>query len=69
MDPLITNGIDPVLPCALEKRGTERDRSRRQRPPVAERTVDPAESGSEGEAEPESESESDNPKHTFDDLA
>jgi len=67
MDPLITNGIDPVLPCALEKRGAERDRARRQRPLVPEGTVEPEEGGSAPETD--AESESDDPKHTFDDLA
>jgi hypothetical protein len=62
MDPLITNGIEPVMLRGLEKRGNERDPlPRRKRPPVSEKTVEGEES--EGELGPEA------PKHTLDDLA
>ncbi len=65
MDPLITNGIDPLL-LVLEKRGQERDRDpvpRRKRPAASETVVPDA------EEENDQESAVDAPKHTLDDLA
>jgi hypothetical protein len=66
MDPLITNGIDPLL-RVLEERGQDRDRNRdsaprRKRPSGPEKTVEEAE---ENNQEPGL----DTPKHILDDLA
>jgi hypothetical protein len=61
MDPLITNGIDPVLLTVLEKRGDEREVvPRRKRATALEKSVD---------EEVEEEPVSDTPKHFLDDLA
>lgn len=61
MDPLISNGIEPVMLRALEKRGGDDAPPRRnkRRPPVRERADD----------ENELELGVDIPEHTFDDLA
>ena len=61
MDPLITNGIDAALLRVMEKRGDDRDVTRRRKRPVAhEKSVD-----EELELGPDP----DTPKHTLDDMA
>jgi hypothetical protein len=63
MDPLITTGVEPVLPRGLEKRAGERDPvPRRKRPVVRVKTVD-------GEEEFKEEPGPDVPQHKLDDLA
>jgi hypothetical protein len=63
MDPLITNGIGPVMLRGLEPRADERDPGpRRKRPAVRMKTV---EAGKEYKEEPGP----DIPQHKLDDLA
>jgi hypothetical protein len=63
MDPLITNGIEPVMLRGLEKRADERAPvPRRKRPAVRVKTV-------EAEEEYTEESGPDIPQHKLDDLA
>jgi hypothetical protein len=63
MDPLITNGIEPVMLRGLEKRADERDPvPRRKRPAARMKTV-------EAEEEYSEEPVPDIPKHQLDDLA
>jgi hypothetical protein len=63
MHPLITNGIEPVMPRGLENRADERDQvPRRKRPLVRVKTVD-------GEEEFKEEPGPDVPQHKLDDLA
>jgi hypothetical protein len=62
MDPLITNGIEPVMLRGLEKRADERDVPRRKRPAVRVKSV-------EAEEEDSEEPVPDIPKHQLDDLA
>lgn len=62
MNPLSTNGIEPVM-RGLEKRADERDSAlRRKRPVVRGKTVEDHEDSTE-EAVPDA------PKHQLDDLA
>jgi hypothetical protein len=61
MDPLITNGIEPVLPGGLEKRSAERD-------PIPRRKTPPPSAKPDAEDD-EAELAIDIAKHTLDDLA
>jgi hypothetical protein len=63
MDPLITNGIEPVMLRGLEKRADEHDVPRRKRPSVRVKTVEAAEEEYKEESGP------DIPQHKLDDLA
>jgi hypothetical protein len=63
MHPLITNGIEPVMPRGLENRADERDQVPRRKRPVARgKTVEDHEESTEEPAP-------DTPKHQLDDLA
>jgi hypothetical protein len=63
MNPLSTNGVEPVILRGLEKRADDRDRlPRRKRPAVRAETAD-------DDAEHNEEPVPDIPKHQLDDLA
>lgn len=68
MDPLLTNGIDPVLLRGLDKRGDPRDSlSRRKRLAAPEKSAEEDEEAvnEENKLEPDP----DAPEHKLDDLA
>jgi hypothetical protein len=63
MNPLSTNGVEPVMLRGLEKRADERDPvPRRKRPAARAKTA-------EDETENNEEPVPDTPKHELDDLA
>lgn len=66
MDPLITNGVDPVLLGGLEKRGLEKRGDERL---AALRRKRIAALPPSAEAETEVEADPDLPHHTLDDMA
>ncbi|MGA7291816.1 MAG: hypothetical protein WBW53_09230 [Terriglobales bacterium] len=70
MDPLITNGIDPVLLRVLEKRGHERDgASPRKRPATPAKPEEVEGMDGENSGEDARDDKDGTPKHALDDLA
>jgi hypothetical protein len=68
MNPLSTNGVEPVMPRGLENRADERDPvPRRKRPAARGKTVEDHKEYT-GE-EDKQETSPDTPKHQLDDLA